>query len=369
MEPVFKSSAVLLMMLLAAGCTYPDPAETGSYEYDADSNSDDESGSAGGENGTGTGDRDDAGAEHDSGHENVKSDCLFDYGPATVFSRYPGDGGTSDSKDVYEYDESGLVKSITGFRLDGSDWRPYGRSDYEYDEEGRILEILSTSVKGDNDETEYAYDSSGKISMVLSSDENMEVSFFYDSKDRLVRIEGIDIENSPERNYEFRYFYDNAGRVIREEYVLLDEDPYVVNRKYSYNAEGLPVKKLHTGKCEMEEGTSFYHSVTKYEHDPDGRLEFMFTDVVENEEEYIDGILHPQNRWYMHFGEYGRMKSVFTEEYSLHTEDWSPAREKEIEFTDAGSSCTFERQMLVPIRNWIHEFYGYGEVNRYADGR
>jgi len=369
MKHALKSAAAVLMMILAAGCTYPDPAETGHYTDDREKNGDEDAEKTGGKSETDADDRDDAGAGHDSGHENVKSDCLFDYGPATVFSRYPGDGGTSDSKDVYEYDESGLIKSITGFRLDGSDWRPFGRSDYEYDEEGRIEKILSISVKGNNDETEYVYDSSGRISMVFSSDENMEVSFFYDSEDRLVRIEGLDIENSPDGDYEFRYFYDSTGRVIREEYVLMDDNPYVVNREYSYDAEGLPDEKRHTGKCELEEGTSFYHSVTKYEHAPDGRLEFMFTDVVENEEDYIDGMLHPQNRWSMQFNEHGRMQSVFTEEYSLHTEEWSPARETEIEFTDAGSSCTFERQMLVPIRNWIFDLYGYGEVNRYADGR
>ena len=272
----------------------------------------------------------------------------FDYGPETITCyRFDGSEWVEDRREVFVHDDDKKILRIDRQEYIAAAWEPYGETSYYYDARGRL-------------EAEYFYQNRSVGPGPISS----RCSYYYDAGGRL-ESEVYTWAGGP--LLEFAYSYDASGRLAAGN-----------GTSYTYDADG-----------RIDAVTSGYYR-TLYSYDPDGRI------VERREDHYIDGAWVPVRRYSYVYDMDGRVETmtysylpsggdwtyVQRDTYAYHASgrlatiakdfyddaagEWEPWELREFVFTEAGSSYTFEGAWYPePFAQWILDYYGQGELNRY----
>lgn len=273
---------------------------------------------------------------------------LFSYGPETVtYYYYDGETWTAQIRELYSYDADARI-TVKSYQLfDGSDWSAPGvLARYLYDIDGRLDHILY----GGQD-CRYQYDALGRLEVFeepcfCAQPNGLPARLVYDALSRVTRQYAIDPPS-----YDWSWTYRSDHRVGAR----YGSGASIGRTVYAYDGWG----RLERHDTETLSGGVWVALWrTRYTYDIDGRT------LERVEEEYVGSEWVLSNRWSHSYDVDGRLVSIIEDTWS--GSEWVPEEKRELTFTDAGSSVTFEQEDPEPIRDWTFDYYGQGEVNRYV---
>ena len=288
------------------------------------------------------------------------------YGPESIITRTIYSSSTTEKKETYTYDAQGRATVKTTYNKSGGAWQLSNRYEYTYDTSGKLtLAAYSYWSSGTSSWTETLRDA---WSWGTHGPTNIDHSTNYTGS---WKVTGKTI-----------YEYDTAGRLsamLKKGITTTGQFKLDSRKDFSYSADG----RLGTLESGYDSSGTWKQNKPVWHAYLDGRLATISRSATSQRDVFayladgrIDRVV--KDTYYTYSGPTGltgkrvytydaqkRLEKVQTYAHDLKTDTWTLSGEVLITHTTAGSSHFFEQDPY-PLRQWLIDWYGVGEPNRYA---
>ena len=327
---------------------------------------------------TGQGEADaDSSEDGDAADNNeLENTSVFDYGPGRI-TKYKKDGDSwiPIERRLYAYDDHGRIESLKSelFSETIESWLRDTLVEYQYSEEGGIDYLLSYWKDDISPCSRHSYEYSEdgtlrRVAVLNYVDDHgvpspvgkpqEEVSYEYDSCKRLGCVTFFHYEDDklvPRQKQTFSYREEDSWLLLK----LVerpDNEVWLPKIKYSYIYDGDGHLDLVT-KYDMVNNDWRAGLCDKYEFSGSGRLKST------THGDCTSGSFEPSGKITYSYDASGQLAKKMSS--VLVAEEWQDSSKEELVFTGEGSSHTFEIYPG-PLREWLLETYGQGEINKYS---
>lgn len=289
---------------------------------------------------------------------------IFDYGPSSANS-YTWDGSAwqLSAKVYFGYDGETKLTSMSAEADFFGSWIEVMSETNTYVAENRIQRMDATTFIGDA-RTDYFYDAQDRLEYVENYSDtgsgmelNGKTEYAYDMQDRLATRTDYTWDGSAYTESEqVSYTYDANNRVTEAVTYYWTGSAWseLDKEEYTYDVAGILITRTRYSYS----GGWLEDEKDEFSYNADGTNDEITTWV------YSAG-WEPSEETRYGFNAEGRLTSVTT--CTWNGSDWDYAEKMEFTMTGNASSYTYEGASFPePISAWMLEFYGQGELNRYA---